>query len=228
MTSFFYNFFRHTPLFFFSFIHISQLILHVLCVNTNYKLDENKGGYMEKRYMISDAAKLIDVEAHVLRYWEDELDITIPRNEMGHRYYTDEIISLFKKVKDLKDQGFLLKAIKLILPEIQNNDEIVTQVKNESTINSEDKMVQFQQILGNIITKAMEDNNAALSHCVSMQVSEKVIKQMDYLLRLREEHEDERFKRLDESIRLIQQNNKNKASSKKGFGLLSKRKNCPT
>ena len=27
----------------------------------------------EVRYMISDAAKLVDVEAHVLRYWEEEL-----------------------------------------------------------------------------------------------------------------------------------------------------------
>ena len=26
-----------------------------------------------KRYIISDAAKMVDVEAHVLRYWEDEL-----------------------------------------------------------------------------------------------------------------------------------------------------------
>ena len=29
---------------------------------------------MEKvRYMISDAAAAVDVETHVLRYWEDEL-----------------------------------------------------------------------------------------------------------------------------------------------------------
>ena len=40
---------------------------------------------MEKvRYMISDAAALAGVETHVLRYWEEELDLTIPRNEMGH------------------------------------------------------------------------------------------------------------------------------------------------
>ncbi len=46
---------------------------------------------MEKvRYMISDAAALAGVETHVLRYWEEELDLTIPRNEMGHRYYTRE------------------------------------------------------------------------------------------------------------------------------------------
>ena len=31
----------------------------------------------EVRYMISDAAKLVDVEAHVLRYWEEELELPI-------------------------------------------------------------------------------------------------------------------------------------------------------
>ena len=36
----------------------------------------------ETRYMISDASKLVDVEAHVLRYWEEELDLPIGRNEM--------------------------------------------------------------------------------------------------------------------------------------------------
>ena len=41
---------------------------------------------MEKvRYMISDAAALAGVETHVLRYWEEELDLTIPRNENSKR-----------------------------------------------------------------------------------------------------------------------------------------------
>ena len=31
----------------------------------------------EKRFIISDAAKLVDVESHVLRYWEEELGIDI-------------------------------------------------------------------------------------------------------------------------------------------------------
>ena len=61
----------------------------------------------EKHYMISDAAKMVDVESHVLRYWEEELKIDIPRNEMGHRYYTDTYIHLFKEIKNLKEQGFL-------------------------------------------------------------------------------------------------------------------------
>ena len=39
----------------------------------------------EIHYLISDASKKVDVESHVLRYWEDELELAIPRNEMGHR-----------------------------------------------------------------------------------------------------------------------------------------------
>lgn len=71
---------------------------------------------MEKvRYMISDAATMAGVESHVLRYWEDELDLTIPRNEMGHRYYTRENILEFQKIKSLKEQGYQLKAIRTIL-----------------------------------------------------------------------------------------------------------------
>ena len=40
----------------------------------------------ETRYMISDASKKVNVEAHVLRSWEEELNLEIPRNEMGNRY----------------------------------------------------------------------------------------------------------------------------------------------
>ena len=59
----------------------------------------------EKIYMISDAAKNVKVEAHVLRYWEEELKLPVRRNEMGHRFYTEEDIKLFQRIKDLKDQG---------------------------------------------------------------------------------------------------------------------------
>ncbi len=73
---------------------------------------------MEKGYMISDASKLVEVENHVLRYWEEELDLAIPRNEMGHRFYRETDVKLLRSVKDLKEQGFQLKAIKKLLPDI--------------------------------------------------------------------------------------------------------------
>ena len=76
----------------------------------------------EVHYLISDASKKVDVEAHVLRYWEDELELDIPRNEMGHRYYTDLHIRLFKQVKNLKEKGYQLKAIKHALNQVLKND----------------------------------------------------------------------------------------------------------
>ena len=69
----------------------------------------------EKIYMISDAAKQVQVEPHVLRYWEEELEMPTKRNEMGHRYYTEEDIGQFKKIKELKEQGLQLKAIRHML-----------------------------------------------------------------------------------------------------------------
>ena len=49
------------------------------CSNSIFK-EEYMG---EKRYIISDASKMLNVESHVLRYWEEELEIKIQRNEMG-------------------------------------------------------------------------------------------------------------------------------------------------
>lgn len=73
----------------------------------------------EVRYMISDAAKKINVEPHVLRYWEEELGTEIPRNEMGHRYYREEDIQMMQGVKYLKEKGFQLKSIKILLPDVE-------------------------------------------------------------------------------------------------------------
>ena len=70
---------------------------------------------MNDYLLISDAAKEVNVESHVLRYWEEELHLPIKRNELGHRYYTKEDVERFKQIKGMKEQGLQLKAIKMIL-----------------------------------------------------------------------------------------------------------------
>lgn len=73
----------------------------------------------EVRFMISEAAKQVDVESHVLRYWEEELGLKIGRTEMGHRYYTNDDIQLFRCIKKLKDEGMLLRELKPLIPELK-------------------------------------------------------------------------------------------------------------
>ena len=55
---------------------------------------------MEKRYTVTQAAEMTGVKSYVLRYWEDELDLRIGRNELGHRYYTGYDIQLFLNIKE--------------------------------------------------------------------------------------------------------------------------------
>jgi MerR family transcriptional regulator, light-induced transcriptional regulator len=217
----------------------------------------------EIRHMISDASKHIDVEQHTLRYWEEELDLHIPRNEMGHRYYQDEDIELLKAVKVLKEKGYQLRAIKMLLPEIQkmshsNSDNInklqteweqkyldefseenlpmpmdVTATRTDDEEkdihmeNSMEKLEQFKSIMKSMIKEALEDNNGILAETVNEEVSNHVIKEMDYLLRIKEEREEERFKKFDRTIREIQSVRGEAAASrfyrkKKRLGLFRK------
>lgn len=88
----------------------------------------------EVRFMISEAAKQVDVESHVLRYWEEELGLTIGRTEMGHRYYTNDDIQLFRCIKKLKDEGMLLRELKPLIPELKE-----TRLKMKSAGGSSEK-----------------------------------------------------------------------------------------
>ena len=238
---------------------------------------------MEKvRYMISDAANIVHVESHVLRYWEDELELNIPRNEMGHRYYTKENIAEFQRIKELKEQGYQLKAIRMIVhngpiegltaeapipvgqaplsageaaaipqpvqpvaaqpaavaqpvqqsvqpvqpvaaqpaavaqPVQQSMQQSVQPVQPaapqqlpvkttaespQSILNNTDKMAQFTELMTEIVGKALAANNEELGQSISEEVGKQVIKEMNYLMREREEAEEDRFRRLDAAIR---------------------------
>ena len=57
-----------------------QCCFEGLHTSDRYEKGENMSDYL----FISDAAKEVKVESHVLRYWEEELHLPIKRNELGH------------------------------------------------------------------------------------------------------------------------------------------------
>jgi DNA-binding transcriptional MerR regulator len=71
----------------------------------------------EKRYTVSEAVRLIGVESHVLRYWEEELRVPIERTSQGHRCYSPENVTLFQQVKVLRERGLQMKAIRAWMEE---------------------------------------------------------------------------------------------------------------
>ena len=94
---------------------------------------------MEQRYTVTQTAEILGVRASVLRYWEEELAIEIPRNELGHRYYTEKEIHLFENIRDLKEKGFQLKAIRLIITTL-NEDAPFGKKENAEVNMTEDEL----------------------------------------------------------------------------------------
>lgn len=89
-----------------------------------------------EEYTISEVSELTGYAPHVLRYYEKEFEIDVPRTDSNHRYYTIKVIELIQYIKMLQDKGFSNKQIKLII----TSPELVVSNPNDSSlavINSE-------------------------------------------------------------------------------------------
>lgn len=65
-----------------------------------------------------------------------------------------------------------------------------------------DRFQQFETIMTSLFRQTLKENNEELEN----RISDSVIHGMDVLMQLKEEKEEERFRRLDETIRLHQKN----------------------
>ncbi len=169
---------------------------------------------MSNYLLISDAAKEVCVESHVLRYWEEELHLPIKRNELGHRFYTEQDVERFKQIKNMKERGLQLKAIKMILKdgkldvlpqeeaaectaEVESGNsspmaiDIVQHHSQQTTIvedSREDKAKRMQWLLQQLIRETLRENNQELCR----DIKESVLKELDYQFRMQEEREEQR------------------------------------
>lgn len=193
----------------------------------------------EKRYLISDAAKMVAVEAHVLRYWEEELELSIGRTELGHRYYTRENIETFCNIKELKEKGLQLKAIRVVLRQMQekkahqkereeiegiegieeraeNTDESMEEETKEIHTDvlvmqkNAEKLNQFETLVAGIVDRVVKENNEDLQQRLESSFS----KEIDYMIHMQEVREEERFRKLDALIRDRQKGDRMTAAAK--------------
>ena len=159
----------------------------------------------EKEYSVSEAVRLVGVESHVLRYWEEELQVEIRRTAQGHRVYSESNIETFRRVRDLKERGLQLKAIRVLLdgaegdltkstPEEQisgfgnlreNPEEPVEVCEPYRTAFSEideqnpDRLRQFEEILKSLIREVVEEQNRKQEQILRELLREE-IRQMHY------------------------------------------------
>lgn len=175
-------------------------------------------------YMISETAKRVGVESHVLRYWEEELALPIGRTEMGHRHYTEDDIQLFNCIKELKEQGMQLKELKGLIPDMLRAREQLrkkrqaeaasalpeTSAVPEASVKAESAKpeaagVSFDtgamELLLSTMRQALAENNPLLEELICQGVTEKVTKDVDFLLQAKDRQEEDRYRKLDHLIR---------------------------
>ncbi len=195
--------------------------------------------------MIKDAAKMLGVESHVLRYWEEELGLEIKRNSMGHRYYDDRDIKMFREIMDLKDRGLSLKDIRTGIEQMRKedkrnniNEEEKVSDKQQDAVSVVDvteaalkgehvegkivdfKMAQLQAVMNKLVANALRENKEIITTSIKAEITEDVMRQFDTVMREKEEKEEARFRKLDECLRQIQKANEEVAATKvrKKFG----------
>ena len=185
------------------------------------RMEEGKKQEPEKdMFLISETAKLVGVESHVLRYWEEELKLPIRRNDLGHRYYTKEDVEQFKEIKKLKEQGLQLKAIRTVLTDssmqvmvpLREHSQAARNIQEELSETGgrdiQDKGARLQLLLHSLISQAVRENNEDLTR----EIKETIMKEMDYQFRVQEEEnerreqlridrEQEHYRKLDELLR---------------------------
>lgn len=201
----------------------------------------------EVRFMISEAAKKVHVESHVLRYWEEELGLSIGRTEMGHRYYTEDDIQLFCCIKRLKDEGMLLRDLKLLVPQLNETrnrlrqaDKVSEKAATKSAVKTvtdaaalpsaavtpdeiitRTQLEQVRSLLGDVLSEVVTDNNSTLTDQISKTVTSDILREMDDLFQAKERREEEHFRKLDS---LIRQQQANRRESAKGNAVVRLKK----
>jgi DNA-binding transcriptional MerR regulator len=64
-------------------------------------VNTQKTGMCKRTFRIGDLSKNLKVKKYIIRFWEKEFNIKSYRSEGGQRFYTQEDLNLFRKIKDL-------------------------------------------------------------------------------------------------------------------------------
>lgn len=181
-----------------------------------------------KIYSITEASEELNLENHTLRYYEDELKLSIPRNSLGHRYYREYDMKVFRDIIALKEQGLQLKAIRDAVQAYYDPEEaegweqsgeaclevaasLEDPVKMRAfdiTDTSNTKVEQFRLMMKETFVQAIYENEdelkSELNHHIKYKIEEDMKEEIQRIQNIYEEKDRERYKKLDETMREMQ------------------------
>jgi len=86
-----------------------------------------------RTYKIGEAAKLLELEPYVLRFWETEFPQLRPlRTSRGQRLYTEEHLELLQRIKHLLyKKGMTIEGAKQRLDDLQKWGSLLQEIRRD-------------------------------------------------------------------------------------------------
>ncbi len=191
----------------------------------------------EKDFLtVKDVAEMLETEPYVLRFYEKELNLTIKRNNKGHRVYSMEDVEMFKKIQEMREQGLQLKAIEGIVH--ASNEEVretyeqlttiqiapVTALKRQETLDvditdmEDGKVKQFSLMMKEMFMQALveysDQSKWEMKETIKKEVDVAVEEKIAELKVLQANKDEEYYKKLDEAMREVQKMRKEMSEDK--------------
>lgn len=154
----------------------------------------------EKKHSISEVSKITGYETHVLRYYESDFNLEIPRTKSKRRYYTHKEIEKFIYIKELQEKGLTNKQIKLVL----ESPELIVSEKEVAVAKAEDISVKEVAVPETEDISVLQNNNQVDAiEMICSRINESINLNINYKL---DETKNEIIEYFDENVKEDEEN----------------------
>lgn len=105
-----------------------------------------------------------------------------------------------------------------------HKDEIVESSQAENLKVVDFKTAQLQTLMNKIVANALRENKDIITSSIKSELTTDVMRQFDVVMREKEEKEEERYRRLDETLRLMQKNHEEVAATRARRGIFGRKR----
>lgn len=164
----------------------------------------------DKLYTIKDLSKITEIKITTIRKYEVDFDLKIPRNEMGHRVYSENEVQIYRKIKSMKERGAGTELIRELISRsadvMEQKEKAMELITIDRLTGAELKEVMLNQIADILqerdrmyldkienLEKKMEQELESQREKIFEQIKSENEKLMDYIAVSREEKSKNTF-----------------------------------
>ena len=140
-------------------------------------------------YSIGEIAKILDISEHTVRKYENDFNLKIPRNELGHRYYTDKEVSLLQMIIAWKQKGLT----KTTINELMNHSvDAIDQKEQAMELVTLDKLTGKE--IAELMARQMSDMMMEREQKLKEEFNKELKQELKTQLEAQEDRMEERIK----------------------------------